>query len=139
MMPDEQEKFAQMLRDARLRPTRQRVALAELLFYKGDRHLSAESLYDEANAAGIEVSLATIYNTLHQFTGNGLLKAISIDSNRTYFDTNTKSHHHFLDEATNEVIDMPDGFLDIGNLPDPPAGREISGVDIVVRLRRLQD
>jgi len=123
------------LRDANLRPTRQRVALAEIMFSKGDRHLSAEKLYEEARDAGVAVSLATIYNTLHQFTDNGLLRAISIDSSKTYFDTNTGNHHHFFFEDTEEVVDMPDGYVEVGNLPEPPEGMEVSRVDVIVRVR----
>ncbi len=124
-----------MLRAAKLRPTRQRVELAELLFSKGDRHVSAENLYEEARKAGVAVSLATIYNTLHQFTDNGLLRAISVDSTKTYFDTNTDNHHHFFIEGSNKVIDMPSGFARVENLPEPPKGMEISRVDVVVRVR----
>lgn len=123
------------LRNANLRPTRQRVALAKLLFSKGDRHVAAETLYEEARDAGVAVSLATIYNTLHQFTESGLLRAISIESNKTYFDTNTDNHHHFFIEGRNEVIDMPDGFVSVENLPEPPEGMEIARVDVVVRVR----
>ncbi|MEO0327678.1 MAG: iron response transcriptional regulator IrrA [Pseudomonadota bacterium] len=125
-----------MLRQAKLRPTRQRIALAELLFSKGDRHLAAEDLFEEARHSGVEVSLATIYNTLHQFTENGLLRAISIDSNKTYFDTNTSNHHHFYLEGENEVVDMPQGYVSVDNLPEPPEGMEISRVDVVVRVRK---
>jgi len=123
------------LRKANLRPTRQRLALAELMFSKGERHLSAENLFEEAKEIGVAVSLATIYNTLHQFTDNGLLRAISIDSSKTYFDTNTGNHHHFYLEDSNEVIDMPDGSVSVENLPEPPEGMEISRVDVVVRVR----
>lgn len=124
------------LRKAKLRPTRQRIALAELMFSKGDRHLSAETLFEEAQSAGVAVSLATIYNTLHQFTDSGLLRAISVDSSKTYFDTNTGNHHHFYLEGSNEVIDMPDdSFLKVENLPQPPEGMEICSVDVVVRVR----
>ena len=124
-----------LLRKAKLRPTRQRVALAELLFSKGERHIAAEDLFEEAKVAGVDVSLATIYNTLHQFTDNGLLRAISVDSSKTYFDTNTGNHHHFYIEGTEEVVDMPEGFVTIDNLPEPPEGMEISRVDVVVRIR----
>lgn len=127
-----------VLRQAKLRPTRQRVALAELLFSKGDRHISAEDLFEEAQTAGADVSLATIYNTLHQFTDNGLLRAISVDSTKTYFDTNTGNHHHFYLEEKNEVIDMPEGYVSVANLPSPPEGMEISRVDVVVRVRQAK-
>ena len=125
-----------ILRKAGLRPTRQRVALAELLFGKGERHISAELLFEEAVEAQVPVSLATIYNTLHQFTEAGLLKAISIDSSKTYFDTNTGDHHHFYLEDSQEVIDMPEGYISIANLPTPPEGTEVTSIDVVVRVRR---
>ncbi len=130
------ERLGEMLRRASLRPTRQRVALARLLFSKGDRHVAAEMLHEEAREADIEVSLATIYNTLHQFTDAGLLRAISVESTKTYFDTNVGNHHHFYLEDTEEVIDMPDDMLRVENLPEPPEGMEISRVDVVVRVRR---
>lgn len=129
------KKIEDMLRNAKLRPTRQRVALAELMFSKGDRHLSAENLFEEAKIAGVPVSLATIYNTLHQFTDSGLLRAISVESSKTYFDTNTGNHHHFFLEDTEEVVDMPEGYVTIGNLPQPPEGMEVSRVDVIVRVR----
>lgn len=124
------------LREAGLRPTKQRIALAELLFGKGDRHISAELLYEEALEAKVPVSLATVYNSLHQFTQAGLLKAIAIDSSKTYFDTNTGDHHHFFLENSQEVIDVPPGSISVANLPSPPEGTEISSIDVVVRVRR---
>lgn len=124
------------LRQANLRPTRQRIALADLLFAKGDRHVSAENLFEEAKRAGVKISLATVYNTLHQFTDSGLLKAIAIDSNRTYFDTNVGDHNHFYVEGTDELIDMPDDVIRFENLPTPPEGMEICGVDVVVRIKK---
>lgn len=124
-----------MLRNAGLRPTRQRVELAELLFSQGDRHVTAENVHEEAQYAGVEVSLATIYNTLHQFTDSGLLRVISIDSNKTYFDTNTNNHHHFYVEASDRVIDMPSGAAQVVNLPEPPNGMEVSRVDVIVHVR----
>ncbi len=130
--------IAAMLRDADLRPTRQRMGLATLLFSQGDRHVSAEALHEEARAAGFPVSLATVYNTLHQFSASGLLRAIAIDTTKTYFDTNTGDHHHFYLEASNEVIDMPDGFIRVENLPAPPEGLEISRVDVIVRVRSVR-
>ncbi|MBL4600694.1 MAG: transcriptional repressor [Rhizobiaceae bacterium] len=123
------------LRAVNLRPTKQRLALADLLFAKGDRHVSAENLFEEAKQAGVAISLATVYNTLHQFTESKLLKAIAIDSNRTYFDTNVGDHNHFYIEGTDELIDMPECEIRIENLPSPPEGMEISGMDIVVRIR----
>lgn len=126
----------QRVRGAGLRPTRQRIALAELLFAKGDRHLSAEELHEEALGAGVAVSLATVYNALHQFTDAGLLRIVAVEGVRTYFDTNTSDHHHFYIEEENKVVDISGGPVTVANLPEPPAGMEIANVDIIVRLRR---
>ncbi len=123
------------VREAGLRPTRQRIALAELLFAKGDRHLSAEELHEEALAAGVAVSLATVYNTLHQFTEAGLLRILALEGSRTYFDTNTSDHHHFFIEGENRVVDIEAAPVSVHNLPEPPEGMEIINVDIIVRLR----
>jgi Fur family transcriptional regulator, iron response regulator len=124
------------LRTADLRPTRQRIALASLLFSKGDRHLTAEDLRDEARLARIPVSLATVYNTLHQFTSAGLLRIVAAEGSRTYFDTNVCDHHHFIIEGDNTVIDIDEGRVTVNNLPEPPEGMEIAHVDVIVRLRR---
>ena len=124
------------LRKADLRPTRQRIALASLLFAKGDRHLTAEELHEEARSARIPVSLATVYNTLHQFTSAGLLRIVAAEGSRTYFDTNVSDHHHFIIEGDNTVIDIDEGRVTVSNLPDPPEGMEIAHVDVIVRLRR---
>ena len=124
------------VKTARLRPTRQRVALASLLFARGHRHVSAEQLHAEAQHAGVPVSLATVYNTLRQFTGAGMLRVVAIEGNRSYFDTNISDHHHFYIENENRVIDVPGNDVQISNLPEPPEGMEIANVDIVIRLRR---
>lgn len=124
------------LRRAGLRPTRQRVALGWLLFAKGDRHITAERLYEEATGSRVAISLATVYNTLHQFTQANLLREISVDGSKTYFDTNTSKHHHFLIEETNQLVDIPDNLVRILDLPDPLEGMEVSSVDVVVRLRK---
>jgi Fur family transcriptional regulator, iron response regulator len=120
---------------AGLRPTRQRMALGWLLFAKGDRHVTAENLQEEAQASRVSISLATIYNSLHQFTQAGLLREIAIDGSRTYFDTNVSDHHHFLVEGTNTLIDIPEVLIDQQKLPSPPPGKTIARVDVVVRLR----
>jgi Fur family transcriptional regulator, iron response regulator len=120
---------------AGLRPTRQRMALGWLLFAKGDRHVTAENLQEEAQASRVSISLATIYNSLHQFTQAGLLREIAIDGSRTYFDTNVSDHHHFLVEGTNTLIDIPEVLIDQQKLPPPPPGKTIARVDVVVRLR----
>ena len=125
-----------MLRGVGLRPTRQRMALGWILFGKGDRHLTAEMLYEEATRAKVPVSLATIYNTLHQFTEVGLLRQVGVDGSKAYFDTNVAAHHHFFVEDANEPLDIPDADVLVGRTPLPPAGYEIVRVDVVVRLRR---
>ncbi len=125
-----------MLRRVGLRPTRQRMALGWILFGKGDRHLTAEMLYEEATRAKVPVSLATIYNTLHQFTEVGLLRQVGVDGSKAYFDTNASSHHHFFVEDANELVDIPDTDVVVGKTPLPPEGYEIARVDVVVRLRR---
>ena len=126
------------LRHAGLRPTRQRVALGDLLFAKGDRHLTVEELHEEAVQAGVPVSLATVYNTLHQFTEAGMIRVLAVESAKTYFDTNVSDHHHFFVEGENDVLDIPVSNLTIGNLPEPPEGMEIAHVDVVIRLRAKQ-
>ncbi len=108
------------LRSSGLRPTRQRVALADLIFAKGDRHLTVEELHEEAVVAGVPVSLATVYNTLHQFTEAGMIRVLAVESAKTYFDTNVSDHHHFFVEGQNEVLDIPVSNIEIGNLPEPP-------------------
>ena len=123
------------LRRANLRPTRQRIALGWLLFGKGDRHVTAEALYEEAVGMKVPVSLATVYNTLHQFTEAGLLMEIAVDGARTYFDTNTSPHHHFLIEETSALLDIPGG-VSVAGLPVAPEGTEIARVDVIVRLRK---
>lgn len=124
------------LRGAGLRPTRQRVSLGHLLFGAGDRHVSAEGLHEEAARRGIHVSLATVYNTLHQFTEAGLLRAVAVDSSRQWFDTNTRDHHHFFVEEDNAVVDVPASHITVSDLPEAPEGMEIERVDVIVRLRR---
>lgn len=122
------------LRAIGLRPTRQRLALAKLLFEGVERHVTAELLHSEAVDAGIKVSLATVYNTLHQFTSVGLLNEIAVDSSRSYFDTNTSEHHHFYHEQTGELEDIPGSQIQIAQLPQAPNGSKIDRVDIVVRI-----
>ncbi|MGB7126031.1 MAG: iron response transcriptional regulator IrrA [Methylovirgula sp.] len=124
------------LRAAGLRPTRQRVALGWLLFSKGGRHVSAETLLEEAQGSRVPVSLATIYNCLHQFTEAGLLHEVAVDGSKAYFDTNISHHDHFLIEGSNTLIDIPRVAIDLTRLPEPPKGTKIDRVEVVVRLRR---
>ena len=118
-----------------MRPTRQRLALAQLLF-SGDRHVTAEDLHVEAVATGFRISLATVYNTLHQFRHAGLLRELAVDGSRTYFDTNTSNHSHFYIEHEHDIFDIPSHQIMVEGLPQPPEGYEIAYVDVVVRLVR---
>ncbi|MBL6934875.1 MAG: transcriptional repressor [Alphaproteobacteria bacterium] len=122
------------LRNAGLRPTRQRLALAKLLFENGDRHITAEDLHSEARNAGVSVSLATVYNTLHQFTQTELLREVVVESGRAYFDTNTTQHSHFFFEKSGRLMDIPADAIEISQLPSAPDGAEISGIDVTVRI-----
>ncbi len=127
-------KALRCLQDVNLRPTRQRLALAKLLFDQEDRHITAEALHQEVNGAGAKVSLATIYNTLHQFTEAGLLKEVIVDSNRTYFDTNVGDHHHIYFKEEELLKDIPADDLVISALPKTPMGKKISGVSVVIHM-----
>lgn len=124
------------LRAVKLRPTRQRVALARLLFEPGDRHVTAELLFEQAQATGVKVSLATVYNTLHQFTAAGLLREVVVDSSCTYFDTNVTGHHHFFFEDHGGLVDIDGANVDIHGLPAVPEGAKISRIDVIIRLSR---
>jgi Fur family iron response transcriptional regulator len=123
------------LKSARLRPTRQRLGLGKLLFEGGDRHVTAEQLHEEAKKAGLRVSLATIYNTLHQFTTAGLLREVVVEAGRSYFDTNISSHHHFYFEDSGHLLDIPSEQVRVSDLPPPPAGAALSRVDVILRVR----
>jgi Fur family iron response transcriptional regulator len=124
----------ELLRAAHLRPTRQRLALAKLLFERGDRHVTAEQLHGEAVAAAVRVSLATVYNTLHQFVEAGLLGEVALNSGRCYFDTNVSDHHHFFFEDTGQLLDIPGERIGVLGLPKPPAGAAIRRVDVIIRV-----
>ena len=126
------------LREVGLRPTRQRMALGWILFAKGDRHVTAEMLYEEATRAKVPVSLATVYNTLHQFTEVGLLRQVAVDGSKTYFDTNVSEHHHFFIEGDNALVDIPNVEPIVGKPPVAPEGFEIARIDVVVRLKRAR-
>jgi Fur family iron response transcriptional regulator len=122
------------LREANLRPTRQRIALAKMLFEGEDRHITAEILHQEALRSAVSVSLATVYNTLNQFTEAGLLREIGVDSHRCYFDTNTSDHHHFFFEKTNHLEDIKLEDMVLASIPKIPDGTLVKRVDIVIRL-----
>lgn len=123
-----------LLRKAQLRPTQQRRVLAGLLFGSGDRHVTAERLHEEVEQAGERVSLATVYNTLHQFKTAGLLREVALEGQTAYFDTNTSNHCHFFIEEDGRVMDIPEDGISVDGLPEPPEGMKISHIDIVVRL-----
>jgi Fur family transcriptional regulator, iron response regulator len=126
--------IAERLRGAGLRPTRQRVALARLLFEAGDRHVTAELLHEEAQGRKVPVSLATVYNTLHQFTEVGLLREVAVEGAKTYFDTNTSNHYHFFCEHSGKLLDIETDSIRIEGLPEAPEGMAISRVDVLVRI-----
>ena len=127
-----------LLRQAGLRPTPQRLVLGSLLFSKGGRHVTAEMLLAEVTSAGVNISRATVYNTLNQFTDAGLLRQIGVDGSKSYFDTNPTGHHHFFVDREDRLFDVPEPGVLIDRLPQPLPGYEISGVDVVVHLRRKQ-
>lgn len=137
-LPSRRPCLTAVLRMAGLRPTRQRVALAELLLGGPHRHVSAEQLHAEALAARVGVSLATVYNTLHQFQEAGLLREVAVDASRSYFDTDTSDHHHFYLEDEQRVIDIPPNSIVLKGLPDAPRGMEVTHVDVVVRVRKVR-
>ena len=123
-----------LLCNAKMRPTRQRQALVQLLFRGGHRHVTAEELHREARTTGVKVALATVYNSLHRLTRAGLLREVAVDSGRRFFDTNVSHHHHLLDERTGELSDVDEGKLLISGLPEVPDGMEIRSIDVVVRV-----
>lgn len=135
-MPDTSLDFPSRLRAVGLRPTRQRVALARLLFEGGHRHVTAESLHAEVRLAQMPVSLATVYNALNQFRDVGLLREVVVAPGRSYFDTNIGHHHHFYVESDGELHDFPSDTVTISGLPPPPKGTRLSRVDVIVRVRR---
>lgn len=122
------------LKQAGLRPTRQRLQLLRVLGEGGHRHLTAEQLAQEAKAGGLNVALATIYNTLHQFTQAGLLREVVVEPGRSYFDTNLGPHHHFFDESAGRLIDIPADQVAVSALPAAPSGKRVARVDVIVRL-----
>ena len=135
-VPRDNSKAIARLRGVGLRPTRQRVELANLLFKGQDQHVTAESLHEEVAGLGLKISLATVYNTLHQFTHAGLLRQVIVDAARGYFDTNTGDHQHFFLEKEGLLIDIPGESIAVAGVPTPPPGLSVERVDVVVRVRR---
>lgn len=130
--------FEDLLRQAGLRPTRQRLMLGWLLFANGGRHVTAEALRAAAVESGMQISLATVYNTLNQFTQAGLLRQIGVDGSKSFFDTNPTAHHHFFVDDEGVLLDVPEPGVVLDNLPEPLPGYEIGRVDMIVHLRRKQ-
>jgi Fur family iron response transcriptional regulator len=132
------ERAARWLSAGNLRPTRQRLALAEQLVGDGrDRHVTAESLHEAARASGSPVSLATVYNTLRAFCDVGLLAEVTVDGSRSYFDTRVDDHPHYYWEDDGRLTDAPREAVVIHGTPVAPEGAEVARVDVVIRLRRL--
>jgi Fur family transcriptional regulator, iron response regulator len=127
--------LTEKLRDAGLRPTQQRLALANLLFGRGDRHICAEDLHAEAVKAKVPVSLATVYNTLNQFKSAGLLRELAIEGDRSYFDTNTSNHFHFFDNEKRALMDIEADGVSVVGMPTVPKGKIIDRIDVIVRLK----
>ncbi|HPG88539.1 MAG TPA: Fur family transcriptional regulator [Hyphomicrobium sp.] len=132
----ERAPVADVIKTSGLRPTRQRLALGGLLFGGEDRHVTAEQLHAEVVALGEHVSLATVYNTLHQFCRAGLVRELAIDGSKAYFDTNTSNHNHFLLEDTGQLMDIPGDSIEVAGVPTPPEGMEITHIDVIVRLAK---
>ena len=128
--------FAKQLRLAGLRPTRQRVAIAALLFDGRHRHVSADSLIEEITTAGLEVSSGTVYNTLNQFTDAGLLRRVVVHNEYSLFDTNTDHHHHFYEASSDQLVDIPSADVVLAKLPQAPDGHEIKAVDVIIHIQR---
>ena len=120
---------------AGLRPTRQRLLLAQVLFEQGDRHITAEQLHSEAEAEGAAISLATVYNTLHQFRAAGLVREVVVEAGRAYFDTNVTEHHHVYNESNGQLRDIPADLVDVDALPEIPVGFKVDRIDVVIRIR----
>ncbi len=143
LTPQIEQQMAAKLRDAGLRVTKPRLALAYLLFgtltSEGTphaRHVTAEALHAEARAMGLSVSQATIYNTLNQFCQAGLLNEVQVSQTRSYFDTNLSDHHHFYVEEEGRLIDIDQDEISLAKLPDSPSGFQVNGVDIIIRLQK---
>ena len=131
--------LAQRLRDAGLRPTRQRLVIAELLLDGRHRHVSADNLAREIRDTGTHMAGGTVYNTLNQFTEAGLLRRITVHNEHSVFDTNTDHHHHFYDAAHDQLIDIPANAVTLASLPDAPDGHEIRQVDVLIHISSQDD
>ena len=128
--------FVNRLRSSGLRPTQQRLAICKVLFDRKDTfHFTIDNLKKriEKNTKS-KVSLATVYNTVHAFKNNGYLKEISLQGNKTFFDTNSSNHHHFYDQDMSQLIDIEDKNISVSNLPKTPSGKKIKSVEVLVKI-----
>jgi Fur family transcriptional regulator, iron response regulator len=131
----EKSRYANLLKEANLRPTQQRLMLISSIFKYGNRHINAEELHKEISLKGGQVSLATVYNTLNHLTNVGLLRQVRFNSNQNYFDTNTSSHHHFFDKSNHTLIDIPHDEVKLKGIPKPPPNKKISDVEIIISIK----
>jgi Fur family transcriptional regulator, iron response regulator len=134
--PPGKYRFRALLEHYGLRATRQRLGIAKLLFSKGNRHVTADSLAAEASVLKMQASLATVYNVLNLFATVGIVRGLAIEGTKTIFDTNTSDHSHFYFEDTGLIEDIPLEGKQLAGQVTPPEGYEIAKVDVVVRLRR---
>ena len=130
--------FVQKLRSSNLRPTKQRLKICQFLFNREKTfHFTVETLNKKINKnKGMKVSLATIYNTVEAFTSAGYLKEILTSKNKSYYDTNTKSHHHFYDEGSKELTDIHYSQIKLSKVPTPPKGKKIKNLEVVIRIQK---
>lgn len=135
--PSSETDIRSLLKKAGLRSTRQRIALGNLLFQGGHRHITADDLHTAMIRAGVPLSLATVYNALNQFTSAGLLRKINIAGEQAYYDTDPQSHQHFYIEAEQKIINIPAGTIHFKELPAPPEGYAISNIEVIIQLRRI--
>lgn len=133
------DQIKKTLRDVKLRPTRQRIALASLLFGGPDQHVTAEMLFAKVGNGKVRMSLATVYNALHVFTDAGLLRRVHAHGLRFYFDTNITPHHHFFNERTGELFDIPETRISVSCLREAPVGTEVERVEVIVHLKKVDE
>ncbi|MAC40775.1 MAG: transcriptional repressor [Pelagibacterales bacterium] len=126
---------SKMLKEANLRPTKQRVSLVANIYKYGNRHVSAESLHKEILDTGDNVSLATVYNTLHHLTNLGFLRQVKINERQNYFDTNITDHHHFFDKSNNSLIDISKDLIKIQGIPTPPKNKIVSDIELIISIK----
>ena len=126
-----------ILKEAKLRPTKQRVTLISNIYKYGNRHVNAESLHKEILDTGDKVSLATVYNTLHNLTNLGFLRQVKVNSSQNYFDTNITAHHHFFDQSNNSLIDIDKDIIKIQGIPTPPDSKKVSEVEVIISIKNI--